>query len=434
MKKVFNSFYVLMLLFLSSCASNENVDTTTKGTGELIAKINFSQAQGTRATTDEKSNAIPITSWDNVKDLQLFLYDSSNGKVAFSAIFLPSVGIPSGSDTERTFTWTNVPKGTYKLALIANINENSTDYKIRTTLDGGVNWEMLTAYNVIGKSLTTPNIYADLVTRNLPNGHTWNASGEGAVIHQGYTPPSEIFTAYSSSNVVIEEGKTTDLKKSEDKNLSLKRAISLMRVRVDNSVKPAAPDLDKVTYNASISFIAVHRLPTGLKLDDTSVLETSDVKRILIGSEGETTFNIKDPDVKNDHYSIAEDSKTPGVIIQGNYKLWQDICVLPNTNGTDQTADADAARKYFIVIAASVPNGYVYADKTVAKNDKQAVYWSGTINGVFSPNVIREVNVNLASAGYPNNPTGPDNPGGLIITVGAPMPWSSTIVSEKIDL
>lgn len=432
MKKVFNSFYVLMLLFLSSCASNENVDTTTKGTGELIAKINFSQAQGTRATTDEKSTAIPITSWDNVKDLQLFLYDSSNGKVAFSAIFTPSNGVASGEG--KIFTWTNVPKGTYKLALIANINENSTDYKIRTTLDGGVNWEMLTAYNVIGKSLTTPNIYADLVTKNLPNGHTWNASGEGAVIHQGYTPPSEIFTAYSSSNVVIEEGKTTDLKKSEDKNLSLKRAISLMRVRVDNSVKPAAPDLDKVTYDADISFIAVHRLPTGLKLDDSGVFGTSEVKRILIGSEGKTTFNITDPDVENDHYSIANDSKTQGKIIQGNYKLWRDICVLPNTNGTDSKADADAARKYFIVIAASVPKGYIYADKTVAKNDVQAVYWSGTINGVFSPNVIREVNVNLASAGYPANPTGPDNPGGLIITVGAPLDWSSTIESEKIDI
>lgn len=435
MKKVFNSFYVLMLLFLSSCASNENVDTTPKGTGELIAKINFSQAQGTRATNETaESNAIPITSWSNVKDLQLFLYDSSNGKVAFSAIFTPSNGVASGEG--KIFTWTNVPKGTYKLALVANINAKSTNYNIRTTLNGTAtvpDWTTLTSSNILGKSLTTPEIYADLSTTSFPfpENHVWDTSNDHA-----YFPPSEIFTAYSSSDVVIEEGKTTTEPKNNDGSsitaLSLTRAISLMRVRVNKEDKdPGAPHLSFVDFKNEKSFIAVHRLPKGLKLDGTGVFQDSDKDRILIGATGTTTFETGDPD---SNYKNL-DGSTPAKILKGDYKLWKDIFVLPNTKGTQATKDdAVAARKYFIVIAGWAPKGYVFADGTTVTGDGgKAVYWSGTINGVFSPNVIREVNLNITSPGSPTNPTDPDQVGGLTITVGTPLDWNS-IVSETIEL
>ncbi len=427
MKKVFNSFYVLMLLFLSSCASNENVDTTTKGTGELIAKINFSQAQGTRATNETaESNAIPITSWSNVKDLQLFLYDSSNGKVAFSAIFTPSNGVASGEG--KIFTWTNVPKGKYKLALVANINAKSTNYNIRTTLNGTAtvpDWTTLTSSNILGKSLTTPEIYADLATTSFPDGHTWDTSNDH---DKAYFPPSEIFTAYSSSDVVITEGETNNLSTP----LQLKREISLMRVRVNKEDKdPGAPQLNLVDFNKDQkSFIAVHRLPKGLKLDGTGAFQDSDKDRILIGATGTTTFETGVP---GSNYKTLDES-TPAVIIKGDYKLWKDIFVLPNIQGTQATTDdAVAARKYFIVIAGWAKDGYKYANGTSVAAGGQTVYWSGTINGVFSPNVIREVNLNITSPGSPVNPTDPDQVGGLTITVGAPLNWSS-IVSEKIDL
>lgn len=416
MKKVFNSFYVLMLLFLSSCASNENVDTTTKGTsGTLVTKINFSQAQGTRATSNAESTAIPITSWSNVKDLQLFLY-KEDGTVAFSAIFTPSDGTTSG--TEKTFTWTNVPKGTYKLALVANIHSGD----IRTTLDGS-NWDSaLTSYNVIGKSLTTtPGIYADLKTTAFPAQYN-NVDGKDAA----YLPPSEIFTAYSSSSVKIEEGKTNNDLNSSSSALSLKREISLMRVRVDRTNKTEAANLeDKVHFDTEHSFIVVHRLPKGLRLDGTGAFEDSDKDRILIGAKGAGTFEKTDP---TSGYNAG------GVILSQGYTLWRDIFVLPTKIASTDLTDL-ANRKYFIIIAGWADQGYVYADnQKVEEQGGKAVYWWGTINGVFSPNVIREVNLSLKSAGYSTHPVDPDETGGLTITVGAPLNWSSNIVSETIEL
>lgn len=430
MKKVFNSFYVLMLLFLSSCASNENVDTTTKGTGELIAKINFSQAQGTRATSDAESTAIPKTSWENVKDLQLFLYDSSNGKVAFSKMFKPKVS-SDGSDGTQAFTFTNVPVGTYKLALVANIYAGSTAYNIRTMVNGTD--LTLNTTNVLGKSLTTPDIYADLATTSFPLGHTWNNDNSQ---NQAYFPPSEIFTAYSSSVVEIKEGETATEPKnnggSSNTALSLTREISLMRVRVNKEDKtPDAPQLSLVDFKHEKSFIAVHRLPKGLKLDGTGVFQDSDKDRILIGAIGTTTFETEDP---GSNYRNLDGSTTPAKILKGDYKLWKDIFVLPNTKGTQATTDdAVAARKYFIVIAGWAKDGYKFANGTSVAAGGQTVYWSGTINGVFSRNVIREVNLNITSPGSPVNPIDPDEVGGLTITVGAPIDWNS-IVSEKIDL
>lgn len=435
MKKVFNSFYVLMLLFLSSCASNENVDTTTKGTGELIAKINFSQAQGTRATSDAESTAIPKTSWENVKDLQLFLYDSSNGKVAFSKIFQPDT---SASGSTQTFKFTNVPVGTYKLALVANIDAGSTVYKIQTTLNGTAtvpDWVTLTTTNVLGKSLTTPDIYAGLATTSFPLDHTWDNTSPTSK-DQAYLPPSEIFTAYSSSDVVIKEGATTtepDNNSSPTTVLSLTRAISLMRVRVNKEKKaPNAPQLDLVDFKTDKSFIVLHRLPKGLKLDGTGVLQDSEKDNIMIGATGATTFNDENPKL-SEGYSIANDHNTEGIIIKGDYKLWKDIFVLPTTtSSTDETVLAH--RKYFIVIAGWAKEGYKYADGTSAAAGGQVVYWWGTINEAFSPNVIREVNLNITSPGSPTNPTDPDQVGNLNITVGAPEPWNKNIVSETIEL
>ena len=434
MKKVFNSFYVLMLLFLSSCASNENVDTTPR-TGELVAKINFSQAQGTRVTNETaESTAIPITNWSNVKDLQLFLYDSSNGKVAFSKIFQPDT---SASGSTQTFKFTNVPVGTYKLALVANIDAGSTVYKIQTTLNGTAtvpDWVTLTTTNVLGKSLTTPDIYAGLATTSFPPYHTWNKDNSQ---NKAYSPPSEIFTAYSSSDVVVKEGKTTPDPANNDgssaTNLLLTRAISLMRVRVNKEKKtPNAPQLDLVDFKTDKSFIVLHRLPKGLKLDGTGVLQDSEKDNIMIGATGTTTFNDENPKL-SEGYSIANDHNTEGIIIKGDYKLWKDIFVLPTTtSSTDETVLAH--RKYFIVIAGWAKEGYKYADGTSAAAGGQVVYWWGTINEAFSPNVIREVNLNITSPGSPTNPTDPDQVGILNITVGAPEPWNKNIVSETIEL
>ena len=118
-----------------------------------------------------------------------------------------------------------------------------------------------------------------------------------------------------------------------------------------------------------------------------------------------------------------------------DYTLWKDILVWPNAtkaDGLSSSSDAAVARKYFIVVAALAPAGYKYADGTTASSP-QPVYWYGTVNGVFSPNVIREVNLKLSSSGLPENPENPGSEGGLIISIGAPQQWDH-IERETIEL
>ncbi len=415
MKKVCDSFFVMVLLFLSACASNEDVDTATSESGDLIAKITFEQATPTRVEEGNNSTAIPVTSWSNVKQLQLFLYDAT-GKIAFSYIIDPA------TSSDKIFKWTNVPVGTYDLALVANVN--STSDNIATTWDGGATWTAFDAYNVRNKILNT-DIFVDLKSGSFPGGHTFGITPED----KAYTPTSEIFTAYRK-NVKIELGKETNL---DGTPLSLVREVSLMRVRIDKTDKPAsAPALSTVTFNSDTSFIAVHNMPVKMGFQAGTftggIFDTSDPNRILIGSTGTTTFKTENP--------LETDYSNPTTIIAGNYSLWNDILVWPNAMKADNMApasDAVAARKYFIVIAAKAPAGYEYADGTIASVAKP-VYWYGTINGVFSPNVIREVNINITSKGYPTNPTDPTQEGGLSIFVSAPEPWNSNIQSETIEL
>ena len=114
---------------------------------------------------------------------------------------------------------------------------------------------------------------------------------------------------------------------------------------------------------------------------------------------------------------------------------WKDIRVLPNATkaeGKATDADADAARRYFVILSGWAPAGYEYADGTKA-TVAQPVYWAGTVKGVFSPNVIREVNMTIQSKGYQEIPN-PGKEGSLIIEVSAPEAWNSNIVTENIGV
>ena len=134
MKKVLFSLAFAVMLF-SSCGSDENVPAASK-TGELFTEVTFDGLTSKAAT----STAIPVTTWSNVNKIQLFLYNATSGVVAFSDIIDPA------ASTTKIFKWTNVPQGTYELAIVANIN-SATD-NVATSLDGGTSWTKFDAYNV----------------------------------------------------------------------------------------------------------------------------------------------------------------------------------------------------------------------------------------------------------------------------------------------
>lgn len=410
MKKVLFSLAFAVML-LSSCGSDENIPTSSE-TGELKTTIKFDGL-----TQKASSAAIPITSWSNVNKLQLFLYDN-NGKVAFSDIVDPTKAINSGTD--KTFTWLNIPEGTYSLALVANIKSNE-DPNVRTSLDGGTNWTSFTGANVVNKILNT-DLLIDL--NELTSFPSSNLITSGKEL---YSVASEIFTAYASKNVIITKGNTATL----DANLELKREISLMRVRIDRENKKDAPQLNLVKFDHANNFIAIENNPVGIGVKAGSfaggILATpSDKDRVIIGASGTGTYNDKDP-LSTDY--------SPTNILATTFSLWQDIRVLPNATKAQNIApdkDAPADRRYKIVIVGHVEKGYIFADQSVAQG-LQPVYWSGTILGVFSPNIIREVNMTITTPGLPEYPEIPEV-GGLEIVVGAPEKWNSKIESGNMDV
>lgn len=406
MKKVLFSLAFAVMLF-SSCGSDENVPAASK-TGELFTEVTFDGLTSKAAT----STAIPVTTWSNVNKIQLFLYNATSGVVAFSDIIDPA------ASTTKIFKWTNVPQGTYELAIVANIN-SATD-NVATSLDGGTSWTKFDAYNVLGKALNS-QLFIDLMKSTLPSGHTFTETP--------YAPASEVFTAYTSG-VVIQEGQVTDLSGAANA-LKLKREISLMRLLIDKTNKPDAPALSTVDFANASNFLAVQNMPVGLGLKLGAFAggiytTASDANRITIASTGTTTYNTADP---------TSATYSPTAIIDSKFTLWKDIRVLPNATkaeGKATDADADAARRYFVILSGWAPAGYEYADGTKA-TVAQPVYWAGTVKGVFSPNVIREVNMTIQSKGYPEIPD-PGKEGSLIIIVSAPEAWNSNIVTENIGV
>lgn len=415
MKKVFVSLCSVALLF-ANCSNNELETSFAKGEGGLEVAVSFDEGEpfllknalATRAAASPSvvSMSVPPTSWANVKQTHMFLYDA-NGKIAYSYVMKPNADLVE-------FQWNNIPEGTYTLALVANINA-STD-NVATSLDAGITPTIFNAYNTPG-FVVNQQMYIDLKKSNLPVGHKWSSA------HVGYAEFSEIFTAYAI-NVVIKEGETTNL---TSKPLKLSREVSLMRTRFDIT---GIPVKENVKFNTALSCIAIQRQPVGfgLKLKDFEggifKSPSSDANRIMIAATGENTF-------------LKENPSYGTIVGVDGFTFWRDIKVLPNAAVADRkSADADAAvdRKYYLIISGEVAKGYKYASGEVADKEKQPVYWYATVNGVFLKNNIRLVNITLKSAGYPEIPTEPLKEGGLTISISAPEAWNSVIESEDITV
>lgn len=424
MKKIYFSLIAIGILLFAACNKEVPGNKEVTETGTLTATISFEGKTSKEGSTLRAlSTAIPTVSWANVKQVQLFLY-GTDGKVAFSRTVKPTAA-------GQKFTWSNVPVGSYKLALLANV-KSSTDNM--TTLVDAASAEFTDA-NVIGKTFNS-TLKIDLKETALPATmgpatHNWGLPTTG---RKGYLAPSEVFTA--TKDITIAAGAVTTVPATD---LVLKREIAMMRVRINKNSMPAQPAGAAAKFNTAADFITVQRLPVGLGLPvgtfTGGILDAaSDDKRVLVGATGASTYKTTNPAT----------GYNPNVIIDSDHTLWNDIHVLPNASNAERTTASLTnasnlpvslnGRKYFIIISTLVNKNYKYADGTIAQTDNSPVYWYGTIDGVFSKNVIREVNMKLTTAGYPNIPEGPGKFGGLEITVGAPENWDSVIVSSDIEV
>lgn len=405
MKKVFISLITATLLF-SACSNDEKLDESKTGLGSFTFQIDFEEAGAKEKADPAMSTAIPVTSWANVKQVQMFLYEKATGKVAFSAEIKPT-------DTKTSFSWSNVPVGEYDLALVANMR-SSTD-RVNTFVDGSTTPIEFTDFNVKDRLLNT-QIFADLKPATLPAGHTFETGDKG------YAEAEEIFTAYKE-DVSIQEGTPANIGP-----LKLLREVALMRVRINKKADFLNETGKAVNFADASNFIVIHRMPKGFgfKTPHTTpvnyggVFSASDDNKIMVAATGAQTYKTANP---------ATGYTTP-TIIDANYTLWRDIIVLPNVSKTasaqDPAVDAADSRKYYVVISALAPAGYKLDDGTTLSVPTK-LYWDALISGVFTPNTIREVNLTIKSRGKIVNPPGPTKEGTLEITVSAPEDWNQTI-------
>lgn len=396
---------LLTVLAISSCSDRKSdqelPDSGVKG--EFTVKFNFEASAGTKAPT--KSTAIPETSWKNIKQLQILLYDAS-GVVRFSDVFDPS---STGAGSQVVKTYTDVPVGNYTLVAVANAKDEDKVQTFLEGISGHVAWGKFNVRSKHAKDMLIKHKPGTFPTYNKPNGKS------------AFVEPAEIFTGYVT-NVNITLGHTTT-----PAAITLKRDVALMRVRLnvaesDPGTNNTSAASDGVDYTNDAS-ILIHRLPNEMK-----ILEGNDggVKAFTVNNilsiHGGTVFNTQDP----------TQGYNPKKIIEGNFNMWRDIIVFPNDVRpySNPNALASTDKQYFIVISARGKTGHVLANGQKL-TQPTTIYWSGVIKEKFIANQIREVNLTLQTGGTTTIPTEPTKFGGLKITVNTPTAWDSNIVQSN---
>jgi hypothetical protein len=395
---------VLVLVF-ASC--QEASDRQSFDTGTIITTISFEGASRAPQTT-----AIPETSWGNIKQVQLFLYDAA-GIVRFSEVIKPR-------QDDTRFMWSMVPAGSYTVVVVANAR-SSTDAVTTSLVAAGTPESEWTAMNVRSLNVNNLGIYHKSLAGGFPG-----VVSAALAANSAWAEPAEVFMAYATG-VTISSGQTTDLTSTP---LRLRRELSLMRVRVKTRGDQGNDNSD-VNFSHANALLMIYTLPDKMKISqgtDGGVAATSNSTRILVAGSGSNTFSTSNP---TSGYSTNN-------ILNNGFTLWRDVVVYPNDGGRSNTAvdvEANASRKYFIVLAGHAARGHVLDDLTVVEAPGGApVYWSGLIEKAFVPNVIREVNLTLLSGGTLLVPTVPAEEGKLQIDFSAPESWSSHIVATEMDL
>ena len=406
MKKFFFSAVVAIAIMFSSC-SNDEVTNPEGSVGSIRFAVNFEEAISTATRAAASSTAIPITSWNNVDKIRMFLYNATDGTIAYSYEIDPA------AKADKVFNFLDIPSGTYNLALVANIKSSTNN--VATSVDNWATLAELGDYTVRTKKINTDVVMDLKKLPAFPTGHSFPAA------RIPYAPTSEIFVAYQSG-ITITTGGTNDLTATP---LLLKREVSLMRVRINKKADFLNEPGKLVDFANATNLIAVQTIPVGFGLKLGSFAgginaTPSDANRVIVGASGVSTFRTANP---------LSTTHTNPVVLDNDFTLWQEVLVLPNATkaeGKLPSADASQPRKYTIIISAQAPAGYKLDNGTTLTTSKP-IYWSGIVNEVFLENNIREVNLTIKSRGTDVAPEIKEV-GGLDIKVSAPENWNSSIL------
>ncbi len=472
------SMAALLVAGLTSCSNkNDEPNPDEKEYGKLAFTINFTnsntRADGEGGTTglpsgsdangstevDAVSNAVPLTSWDNVASLQIFLYDNQ-GVIHFSDVIDASQiqNTLQTNPTENgsvTYTYTNVPAGSYRLMAVANTNTAllETAAKVKTEIAG--QQQPWTAFNVVNRFIY--NCHISCAQSAFPIFYQNQVAASGQIRREvPLSTPTEIFlgqgfTAGNNEEVLVEPQKTVAA------TINLKREVSLMRLRlclsgqlndegqkILNNADINLTEGGRVDFsrNASIMIATVPDYVIPMAKDrqvgtewlraGTSWSSSSSAIYVLGYAEGSRSFLSNNPT-----RGYKEGGKIIG--IEGdryNADAWRDIIVLPNNNRQQTSGSSQneplLQNRYLLIISAMGLPGHTTKEGTLT--EEKTIYWVGYINQGFAPNKIREVNIVFRDGGSQELPERPDDTGNLTVTVNKPLDWDSAVQDSELPL
>jgi hypothetical protein len=404
MKRIFSTMAVAALLLagVTSCAKDENGVTET-GTGTLEVHYALDQVAKGRAIAD--SPAKPSTAWTNMNNkLMLLLVDASNNVVDAKAVPLPAV--PTGI-TGNTQTLTELRAGTWTAYIIGN---HPTAW---------------TAANVKGKSLT------DLaMTIALPdNNAAYVASGMNSAVagSTGWGEAPEVFVA-KQTGVQILEGQSNDITSS--KPFTLARAVSQIRIRVDQDGENGLNAATKVKFDAGKAAFAVRRVMktynlSGIYGNVDGFLPTGQFPGTFAGGANTDVF-FSNENMQFSNPATGYSDANTILNTAGSEDFWNDYLVWCGGGSA-----SESAKRFDILLMGTAQPGYIPYGETTGVTAETKVYWSAQVDGKMGPNQILELKITLNTAGS-RTPPEIGSYGDLKILV-TPVAWGS-ITSVNIPI
>ncbi len=377
MKKLsmmFAAMAAFVLLGAVSCSKDtDNGYDGEPGTGKVVIAFNFDTQEAGRADYTTSASK-PTTSWkNNITSLTLFLVDPLTDMVK---VALPVTELPTDDDiAAESFTFTNVPAGDYTGYLVANFDQSNANF-----------------------SGSTINQDIDDLLMGMVALTSWPKDPVSEATSTAYEEAPEIFLAVRP-NTDVDANTTNDYFLDTNDHFILTRAVSLIRVRINNSVGDGV-DNTKVDFSHADASLRIRRIGTSLNPKST-VAPSPALSTNLIWDKG---WNIG---------NTPPTGYSAGLLIDATngQSAWKDLRVYPG-GGTGTSAN-----KFNIVVSGMAEAGYVPSGATTGLAAPALVYWDGTVEAAVTANNILELNVDLKSQGKPTVPIVTET-GSLIIGVG----------------
>lgn len=386
---------VLVAVGMTACSKDDKTvgSTDENSVGEVRVTLGFGKSTETKAITS--STAKPTTAWNkNIKDLMILFVEDGKVKDARKIFSLPT----AGDISSQTFTLTNIKASAAGKQYTVYVLANSQQGTVKAEKRSGGTWN---ENSCVGSAIT------DLLMKLVVNPE-FAPMGDAEAGAKGYSEPAEIFVG-KTNNVIIADGNPATI------TASLERAISMMRVRIDQS----RSGNNLVDFTGNTASFRIRRATTAVtpeitltKGGKTDVLYTKSpflTAEPASGYEGGTILNPSE-----------------------NITLWKDIRMLPGGS------TSVSAEKFDIVLIGKAPVGYIPQGKTTGLTQAADVAWTAAVSTAIGRNAILEINLTLERAGAwledPEHPGIPDvgEYGNADVIVNL-VPWGN-IVSEDIPV